>query len=59
MLKLFKVPLILFLSGFLITLLGSWAKILHMAFADVALTIGMLIQACGIAYAIYVIIKAK
>lgn len=59
MLKLFRLPLLLFLCGFIITLFGSWAKILHLAFADAALTVGMLIQACGVGYAIYVLVKSK
>jgi len=59
MLKLFKRPLLLFLCGLLITLFGSWAKILHMAFADGALTAGMAIQASGIIYAMYVLVKSK
>lgn len=59
MLKLFKYPLLLFLCGALITIVGAWAKILHMAFADGVLTVGMLIQGCGVAYAIYVLVKSK
>ncbi len=59
MLTLFKWPLLLFLGGLLITLVGAWAKILHMAFADVLLTVGMVIQASGIIYAMYVLIKSK
>jgi uncharacterized membrane protein len=57
--KLFKYPLLLFLSGLLITIFGSWTKILHLSFADVALTIGMLLQALGVIYAIYVLVKTK
>ncbi len=59
MLKLFKWPLLLFLSGLLVTLFGSWAKILHMSFADALLTAGMIIQAGGIIYAMYVLVKSK
>ncbi len=59
MLKLFKRPLLLFLCGLLITLFGSWAKILHMSFADVLLTAGMVIQAGGIIYAMYVLVRSK
>jgi uncharacterized membrane protein len=59
MVKLFKYPLLLFLSGTLISIFGSWAKILHLSIADVALTIGMLLQACGVGYAMYVLVKSK
>ncbi|RXK58152.1 hypothetical protein ESA94_19265 [Lacibacter luteus] len=59
MLKLFKWPLLLFLSGFLVTLFGAWAKILHLSFAEVLLTAGMAIQAGGIIYAMYVLVKSK
>ena len=59
MLKLFKRPLLLFLSGLLITLLGAWAKILHLAFADIFLTAGLLLQATGLLYAMYVLVKSK
>jgi uncharacterized membrane protein len=41
MLKQFKYPLLLFLIGVFITIFGSWAKILHLAFADGVLTVGM------------------
>lgn len=59
MLKLFKYPLLLFLSGLLITIFGAWAKILHLSFADIALTIGMLLQASGVIYAICVLVKSR
>jgi uncharacterized membrane protein len=59
MLKLFKYPLLLFLAGLLITIFGAWAKILHLSFADMALTIGMLLKALGVIYAMYVLMKSK
>lgn len=59
MLKLFKYPLLIFLSGLLITIFGAWAKILHLSFADIALTTGMLLEALGVIYAIYVLVKSK
>jgi uncharacterized membrane protein len=59
MLKQFKYPLLLFLIGAFITIFGSWAKILHLAFADGVLTVGMLLQACGVGYALYVLVKTK
>jgi hypothetical protein len=55
----FKSPLILFLAGMLITIFGAWAKILHLSFADMALTAGMLLQGVGVAYSIYILIRTK
>lgn len=59
MLKLFKYPLLLFLGGLLITIFGAWAKILHLSFADILLTGGMLLKASGVVYAMYVLVKTK
>lgn len=59
MLKLFKYPLLIFLSGLLVTIFGTWAKILHLSFADVLLTIGMVLKASGIIYAMYILVKTK
>ena len=59
MLKLFKYPLLIFFSGLLITIFGAWAKILHLSFADIVLTTGMLLKALGVIYAIYVLVKSK
>lgn len=59
MLKLFKYPLLLFLSGSLVTIFGAWTKILHMGFADILLTSGMILQAAGILFAMYVLVKSK
>ncbi len=55
----FKFPIILFLCGFFVTIFGAWAKILHLSFADMALTAGMLLQGTGVAYSIYILIKTK
>lgn len=57
--KQFKIPLLLFLSGMLATIFGAWAKILHLSFANTALTAGMLIQGIGVASAIYILVKDK
>ncbi len=59
MIRQFKFPLILFLCGFLITIFGAWAKILHLSFAEMALTAGMFLQGAAVAYAIYILIKTK
>jgi hypothetical protein len=59
MIKLFRYPLILFLVGILLTLIGSWAKILHLSFSDILLTAGMILQAIGLIYSIYILIKTK
>ncbi|WP_407657615.1 GldL-related protein [Lacibacter sediminis] len=59
MLKLFKYPLLLFLSGSLVTIFGAWSKILHMSFADILLTVGMILQAIGVLFAMYVLVKSK
>lgn len=59
MLKLLKRPLLLLLLGFLVTIIGAWAKILHLSFADVLLTAGMVLEAGGVIYAIYVLLKSK
>ncbi|WP_445298461.1 GldL-related protein [Lacibacter sp. H375] len=59
MLKLFKYPLLLFLCGSLVTIFGAWSKILHMSFADILLTAGMLLQAVAVVYAMYVLVKSK
>ncbi len=59
MFKFFKWPLLIFLGGMFVTLVGSWAKILHLAFVDGVLTAGMCIQGCGIIYAMYKLVKSK
>jgi hypothetical protein len=57
--KLFQIPLIIFLCGVFITIFGAWAKITHLAFADATLTAGMLVQGAGVAYSIYILIRNK
>ena len=58
-LKLFKVPIILFLIGFFCTILGAWMKVLHYALADAALTIGLIVKGAAVFYAIYILAKTK
>ena len=55
----FKIPILLFLLGILISILGAWMKIMHMAFADGILTAGMLVKGIGVALAMYLLLKTK
>lgn len=57
--KQFKFPLLLFLFGVLMGIIGAWLKIIHHSFADFLLTAGMLLQGIGVAYAIYILLKEK
>jgi hypothetical protein len=57
--KQFKFPLLLFLFGILMAVIGAWLKILHHSFADFLLTAAMLLQGVGVAYAIYILLKQK
>lgn len=59
MIQQFRIPLILFLCGVLVTIFGAWAKIIHISFADVVLTAGMLIQGAAVAYSIYILVKTR
>jgi len=59
MIQQFRIPLILFLCGVLVTIFGAWAKILHLSFADMALTAGMILQGTAVAYSIYILIRTK
>jgi hypothetical protein len=58
-LKLFKLPLLFFFAGILITLFGSWAKIMHYSFADTALTAGLIVKGITVVAAIYILVKSK
>jgi hypothetical protein len=55
----FKFPLLLFLFGMFMAIIGAWLKILHHSFADFLLTAAMLLQGTGVAYAIYILLKEK
>ena len=57
--KQFKFPILLFLSGILVVIIGASLKILHNSFADFLLTAGMLLQGIGVAFAIYILLKEK
>lgn len=59
MIRQFKFPLILFLCGTLIIIFGAWAKIIHLSFADIALTAGMFLQGAAVLYAIYILIRNR
>lgn len=59
MFKQFRIPLIIFLFGALIVIFGAWAKILHYAIADMALTAGMFLQGTAVILAIYILLKTK
>lgn len=57
--KQFKIPILLFLAGILVTIFGAWMKIMHMAYADGLLTAGMLVKGIGVVIAIIILIKSK
>jgi hypothetical protein len=57
--KQFKIPVLLFLVGILVTIFGAWMKIMHMAYADGLLTAGMLVKGVGVVLAIVTLIKSK
>ncbi|MQP24285.1 hypothetical protein GFJ94_04320 [Flavobacterium sp. LMO8] len=55
--KQYTVPLVLFLLGMAITIIGSLFKIMHWPGANVALVIGMLTEVSAIITLIVVVIK--
>ncbi|MFY1046439.1 gliding motility protein GldL [Chryseobacterium sp. GP-SGM7] len=59
----FKFAVVIFLIGFLITLLGAWLKITHITFGpfngNIALTIGTFIQGLGVLLIIIKILISK
>jgi uncharacterized membrane protein len=57
--KQFKVPILLFLAGILVSIFGAWMKIMHMAYADGLLTAGMLLKGISVVMAIYLLVKKK
>ncbi|MFT3843901.1 MAG: hypothetical protein QM725_02520 [Lacibacter sp.] len=59
MFKVLKYPLFLFVAGLLITLTGAFLKILHYPCSGFLLTVGMLIQAVGLIYSVYILVKTK
>ncbi|WP_394368099.1 GldL-related protein [Gelidibacter maritimus] len=56
-LKLFILPLILFLSGFVFVIIGSLFKIMHWQFAVEALIVGMTLKVVALIMAIFKLIK--
>ena len=57
--KQFKLPILLFLVGILVTIFGAWMKIMHMAYADGLFTAGMLLKGISVVMAIYLLVKKK
>lgn len=55
----FRYPLILFLTGFLVNLAGAWSKIMHFIFADILLIAGMMLQGIALLIAIYILFRKK
>ena len=55
----YKHGIIVLIIGFLITIFGAWAKILHLSFASTALTIGMFTKIFGGILIIIKLIKDK
>ncbi|HEX4956832.1 MAG TPA: hypothetical protein VFV46_01535 [Lacibacter sp.] len=53
----FKIPILLFLLGILVTIFGAWMKIMHMSYADGALTAGMLVKGVGVVIAIVLLFR--
>lgn len=57
--KPYKTPILLFLLGILITLVGAALKIMHVDGANLVLILGMLTEALAIISLIWIIIKKK
>ncbi|MBS4039633.1 MAG: hypothetical protein KGZ81_03445 [Flavobacteriales bacterium] len=57
--KPYKTPILLFLIGILITLVGVALKIMHVDGANLVLILGMLTEALAIISLIWVILKKK
>lgn len=55
--KQYTVPLVLFLFGMTITIIGSLFKIMHWPGAGIMLTVGMLTEAIAIITLIVVLLK--
>jgi site-specific recombinase len=53
----FKIPILLFLLGILVTIFGAWMKIMHMAFADGALTAGLLLNGIAVAAVVWILLR--
>lgn len=57
--KPYKTPILLFLLGILITLVGAALKIMHVNGANLVLILGMLTEALAIISLIWIILKKK
>ncbi|MCK6607998.1 MAG: hypothetical protein L6Q46_06790 [Flavobacterium sp.] len=55
--KQYTIPLVLFLSGMAITIIGALFKLMHWPVANIMLTIGMLTEAIAIITLIVVLLK--
>ena len=55
--KQYTVPLVLFLLGMAITIIGSLFKIMHWPGANIMLTVGMLTEAIAIITLIVILLK--
>jgi hypothetical protein len=55
--KKYTIPLILFLLGMTITIIGALFKIMHWPVANIILTVGMLTEAIAIITLIIVLLK--
>ena len=57
--KQFTIPLVLFLLGMIISIVGALFKLMHWPGANIILIIGMLAEAVAISTLIVVLIKNK
>lgn len=55
----YKLPLILFLIGMILTIIGSLFKLMHWLGATIMLTVGMLTEVASIITLIVLLIKNK
>ena len=55
----FKIPLVLFLIGMIISIVGALFKLMHWPEANIILIMGMLIEAGAILSLIITIVKKK
>lgn len=59
MIKQYKIPLIMFLLGMVITIIGALFKIMHWPFASGLLIIGMTLEVIAIFFLIATLLKTK
>ena len=57
--KQFTIPLVLFLLGMIISIVGALFKLMHWPGANIILIIGMLVEAVAISTLIVVLLKNK